>query len=512
MNHKLKEKVAESFSSVLPITVIVLAVGIIFVPMSVGTVIMFLGGAALLIVGMGLFTLGADMSMIPMGEGIGEELAKSGKIWLITLLSFILGFVITIDEPDLWVLAQQVTAVDTTILIATIALGVGIFLAIAMFRVLFKVRLAYMLLFCYAVVFIVSIFTPNTFLSVAFDSGGVTTGPMTVPFILSLGIGVVAMKHGKNSHDDSFGFVALSSLGPILAVLILGIIYNPQEFDRAPVVMPDVQTMSDVAGEFGREFPVFFREILVSLAPIVFFLLLFQLVARKYKRNQLLRIGVGLVYVLAGLTLFLTGVNVGFIPVGNLIGAELAISPFRWILIPLGMVIGYFIVAAEPAVYILNKQVEEVTNGSISRRTMGYALSIGMAASLALSMIRILTGISLFWFLIPGYAIALTLMFFVPQMFTGIAFDSGGVASGPMTSTFLLPFAIGTCEAINRLSEAPNPMAIMTDAFGIVAMVAMTPLITIQILGLIFKIKSAKAQEEEQPDADSDEIIEFEEV
>lgn len=512
MNKKLKEKVVETFSAVLPITVIVIIVSVLFVPMDVGTILMFLCGAVLLILGMGFFTLGAEMSMLPMGEGIGEELAKNGKLWLIAFVSFIFGFVITIAEPDLWVLADQVTAVDALVLIATVAVGVGIFLAIAMLRVVLKIRLAYLLMGFYAVVFIVSIFTPNTFTSVAFDSGGVTTGPMTVPFILALGIGMGALRHDKGAQDDRFGFIAFSSLGPILAVLILGIIYNPQDVEHVPPVIPDVATMSDVVEVFSKELPAFLKEVLIALAPVVFFLILFQLMVRKYKRRQLLRIAMGIVYVLVGLTLFLTGVNAGFIPVGNLMGAGLAVSSYRWVLIPLSMVIGYFIVAAEPAVYVLNKQVEEVTSGLISRRTMGNALAIGMAAALALSMIRILTGISIYWFLIPGYAIALGLMFFVPQMFTGIAFDSGGVASGPMTSTFLLPFAIGTCEALNRLREIPNPQAVLTDAFGIVAMVAMTPLITIQILGLIYKIKTAGAEEAEQLAEISDEIIELDEV
>ncbi len=515
MNRKLREKVREAFASVLPITLIVLGVSVIFVPMSLGTLVMFLAGAAMLIVGMGFFSLGAEMSMTRMGEDIGAELTKNGKIWLISLAAFLLGFIITIAEPDLTVLANQVPAIADQVLIITVAAGVGVFLAISMLRVVFRIRLSTLLLIFYAIVFLVSIRTPNTFVPIAFDSGGVTTGPMTVPFILSLGLGLASARHDQHSQDDSFGFVALCSTGPILAVLILGIIYNPQQVHHTQVVLPDVLTTQDVAREFALQLPLYLREMLLALLPIMVFLALFQLVSKKYKRRQLLRMAVGILYTLIGLALFLTGVNVGFIPVGNLLGADIALSPFPWLLVPLGMVIGYFVVAAEPAVYVLNRQVEDVTGGLITRRTMGLALSLGVACSLGISMLRILLGLSIYWFLVPGYIAALGLSFFVPPLFTGIAFDSGGVASGPMTSTFLLPFAIGACEAASRLRAVSSPEAVLTDAFGIVAMVAMTPLIAIQILGVVYRVRTERQQAQEAAELlrliEPDEIIDYEE-
>ena len=506
MNKKLKEKINEAFSSVLPITLIVLLLSVLL-SMSIDIIVMFLMGAVLLIVGVGLFSLGVEMSTLPMGEGIGVEFSKSKKLWLIVALCFFLGFAITVAEPDLQVLARQVNSIDSLALIASVAAGVGIFLAIAVLRIMFKIKLSYLLLGFYSILFLISFFTPVNFISVAFDSGGVTTGPITVPFILALGFGVASSRSGKDSNDDSFGLVALCSIGPVLAVLALGFIYNPHEADYSPVVLPEIQTTSDVVREFAMHLPGFLREILLAMAPIAVFFIGMQIVTRRYKKRQLARMSMGFVYTMLGLVLFLTGVNVGFIPAGNIIGSLVAASSFEWLLIPIGMLVGYFIVAAEPAVHVLNRQVEDVTGGTISRNAINTALSIGVAVSLALAMIRVLTGISIFWMLAPGYLISLGLTFFVPKMFTGIAFDSGGVVSGPMTTTFLLPFAMGACEALGG--------NVLTDAFGIVAMVAMTPLITIQTVGLMYKIKLKKVEAADIAESsgleDPEEIIEYEE-
>ncbi|MDR1948271.1 MAG: DUF1538 domain-containing protein, partial [Spirochaetaceae bacterium] len=446
MNKILKEKIMEAFSSVLPITVIVLIASVVLVPMPAGTILMFLVGAALLIIGMGFFTLGADMAMMPMGEGIGIQLTKTSNLLLVLFVSFVMGLIVTIAEPDLQVLARQVPSIPPLQLILTVALGVGLFLVLAILRILLKVRLSILLIICYALVFIVVFFSPNNFIPVAFDSGGVTTGPITVPFILAMGVGVASIRSDKDSQDDSFGLVALCSVGPILAVLLLGIFYRPTGAEVETNRVPLVATSRDVIESFARELPHYLEDVLIALAAIVLFFVIFQIISRRYKRHQIVRIAVGFVYTLIGLVVFLTGVNVGFIPVGHLLGSELAASPFKWILVPLGMLIGYFIVAAEPAVHVLNKQVEDVSSGAITQKVMQRGLSIGMAIALAITMIRILTGISIMWILIPGYSFALILTFFVPKIFTGIAFDSGGVCSGPMTSTFLLPLAMGVCE------------------------------------------------------------------
>jgi hypothetical protein len=486
MNKVLKEKIMEAFASVLPITAIVLIASVVLVPMPAGTILMFLAGAALLIIGMGFFTLGADMAMMPMGEGIGIQLTRSSNLFLTVLVSFIMGFVITVAEPDLQVLAKQVPSVPDMTLIVAVACGVGIFLVIAVLRILFKIRLSVLLIIFYIVVFFISYFTPSSFIPVAFDSGGVTTGPMTVPFILAMGVGVASIRSDKHSQDDSFGLVALCSVGPIMAVLLLGIFFNPEGVAIESNQVPQVNTSREVVEHFAFQLPRYTRETFFALGAVVLFFLIFQIVSRRYKRHQLGRIGIGFVYTFIGLVVFMTGVNVGFIPVGQLLGSMMASSEFKWVLVPLGVLIGYYIVAAEPAVYVLNKQVEDITSGAIPQKMMKRGLSIGMSIALGITMIRILTGIPLMYILIPGYTFALILTFFVPPMFTGIAFDSGGVCSGPMTSTFLLPLAMGACEG-----SGGN---LMTDAFGIVAMVAMTPLIIIQLMGILYVYRTRKAE------------------
>ena len=492
MNKVLKGKIMEAFTSVLPITAIVLIASVILVPMPSGTILMFLAGAALLIIGMGFFTLGADMAMMPMGEGIGIQLTKSTRLILMILVSFVMGMLITIAEPDLQVLGRQFPSIPSFDLIITVAVGVGIFLIIAVLRPLLKIRLSVLLVFFYIITFIAAYFAPNTFVAVGFDSGGVTTGPITVPFILAMGVGISSIRSDKNSQEDSFGLVALCSVGPILAVLLLGIFHKPGPAKVESYVFRDAATSRDVIKYFALELPRFFIDVLMALGAIVLCFVVFQLVTRRFKGHQIGRIAVGFLYTLVGLVLFLTGVNAGFIPVGQLLGSRLAASSFRWILIPLGTLVGYFIVAAEPAVHVLNKQVEEISSGAITQKMMNRGLAIGMAAALAITMTRILLGIPIMWILIPGYAFALALTFFVPRIFTGIAFDSGGVCSGPMSTTFLLPFAMGTCEGLGK--------NLMLDAFGIVAMVAMTPLIVIQIMGLLyqFRTKEAAALAEQQ--------------
>jgi hypothetical protein len=487
MNKILKEKIMEAFSSVLPITAIVLIVSVVLVPMPAGTILMFLVGAALLIIGMGFFTLGADMAMMPMGEGIGVQLTRSSNLFLVLFVSFVMGLIITIAEPDLQVLARQVPSVPSMVLIITVGAGVGLFLLISVLRILLKIRLSALLVIFYLGVFILACLpvTSSSFIPVAFDSGGVTTGPITVPFILAMGIGVASIRSDKNSQDDSFGLIALCSIGPILAVLILGAFFNPDSAAVESHTVPVVASSREVVQAFTRELPEYAKEVLLAMGAIVLFFLVFQLITKRFKKHQLARMAVGFIYTFIGLVFFLTGVSVGFIPVGHLVGSELAASSFKWILVPLGMIIGYFIVAAEPAVHVLNKQVEEISSGAITAKLMNRGLSVGMAIALAITMIRILTGISLLWILIPGYTFALFLTFFVPPIFTGVAFDSGGVCSGPMTSTFLLPLAMGTCEGAGG--------NLMTDAFGIVAMVAMTPLIIIQLMGVLFVHRAKKA-------------------
>ena len=484
MNVKLKEKIRESLSAVLPITGIVLMLSIFVIPMELGSVVMFLTGALMLIVGMGFFQLGAEMAMTPLGEGVGVQISKMKKLLTVLLTGFLMGVIITVSEPDLQVLAGQVPSVPNMVLIMTVAVGVGLFLALAIVRIRYKISLSMLLIVCYLALILVSMFVPKEFLAVAFDSGGVTTGPMTVPFIMAMGVGLASVRSDKNAANDSFGLVALSSVGPILAVLILGCFFKPTEAAYTLTDVATVVTTQDVARVFAQGLPLYAREVLLSLVPILWGFLIFQWLTHRYHGLQIKRIIVGFGYTYIGLVLFLCGANVGFAPVGAYLGKELAGLSLRWILVPIGALIGYYIVKAEPAIQVLNHQVEAVTNGAISVKMMNRCMQIGVAASVGLAMLRVLTGISIQWFVIPGYIIALVLSRLVPDIFIGIAFDSGGVASGPMTSTFLLPLSIGVCEALGG--------NLMTDAFGVVALVALTPLIAIQLMGLVYKLKTAK--------------------
>lgn len=505
LKKELLQKLKESLPAVLPVTAIVLILCMTVVDASGSFIAMFLAGAVLLVAGMILFTLGADVSMMKMGQSVGSHITKSRKIPFIALICLILGVIVTIAEPDLRVLADTAPMVDTTVLIVSVAAGVGIFLVISFFRVYLQIRLSYILIVMYILTFALALspLIPNDFVATAFDSGGVTTGPITVPFIMALGVGLASVRGDKTSQEDSFGLVALCSIGPILTVLILGAFNDTSGVAAVSDPVPVYSSAREILSAYLNAFPVYLKEVAFALLPVAGFFVLFQICSLKLPKKDVVRIGIGLVYTYIGLVLFLTGVNVGFMPMGTFIGQELASGKYYLLLIPVCAVIGYFIVAAEPAVHVLKQQVEDVTEGRITGKSMGTSLALGVAVSAGLSMVRVITGVSIWYILIPGYLFSLVMTFIVPPIFTAIAFDSGGVASGPMTATFLLPLAIGACEA-----RGGNTL---TDAFGLVAFVAMTPLVTIQLLGLISKIKSAKlAKTPVFADITlSDEIVEF---
>ena len=499
----LIEKVKESLASVVPIAAIVFILCFFVIDIPTELLMSFVMGVVMLILGMGLFTLGADLSMTPVGEHIGSAVTRSRKLWFLIIVSLLVGVIITISEPDLQVLAQQVPNIPNAVIVWSVAIGVGIFLVIAMLRILFAIKLSYFLIVFYIIVFVVAQFVPKSFLAVAFDSGGVTTGPMTVPFIMALGIGVASIRSDSNAENDSFGLVALCSIGPILAVLLLGIFYPTQGGEYVMSQMPLAETSKDLWKLFAHEIPEYFIEVSKALLPIIGFFIVFQIFNLKLNKENLVRIMFGFIYTYIGLVLFLCGANVGFMPVGTYVGTMLGALPFKFIVVPIGMIIGYFIVQAEPAVHVLNKQVYEMTAGAVPKKALSTSLSIGVAFSIGLSMLRIILDIPIMWFLIPGYVIAIALSFFVSPVFTAIAFDSGGVASGPMTATFLLPMSIGVCVSCGG--------DVVSSAFGVVAMVAMTPLITIQILGVLFKFKENKATKEIAFEIDS-EIYEMEDA
>ena len=484
---RLRDKLDEAIAAVLPIVAIVLILSLTIAPMTSSVLLAFLLGGALLVFGMMFFTLGAELAMEPMGGQVGAKITQTRKLWIILPTGFLLGALITISEPDLQVLAGQVQSIPGNVLIFSVAGGVGLFLTLALLRMLLGVKLRTLLLVFYAAVLLLSFVAPADFLAVAFDAGGVTTGPMTVPFILAFGVGMASIRSDRKAQDDSFGLIALCSVGPVLAVLVLSLIYRADGADYTAVVAPEFTDSVELRTLFTDAVPTYLAEIARALLPIMAFFGVFQVTGLHLGKKTLLRIGVGLLYTYVGLVLFLTGVNVGFMPAGTYLGKTLAGLPYRAVVIPVGMLIGYFIVKAEPAVYVLMKQVEELTSGAVTGKALQRSLSVGVSVSIGLAMFRVLTGLSILYFIVPGYLLALGLSFFVPDIFTAIAFDSGGVASGPMTATFLLPLATGATLAVGG--------NVVTDAFGVVAMVAMTPLIAIQLLGLGYRLREKRGRQ-----------------
>lgn len=477
-NTIIAAKLSESLKSTLPVVAIVFAVCFIFIPVPAGALLAFVFGSILLVVGVGLFTIGVDMAMTPIGSHIGSAVMKRRSLGFALFISFLVGAFVTVSEPDLQVLAGQVPSIPNPVIIGAVALGVGIFLAVAMLRIFLGISLRTLLLIFYPLIIVLAFFLPADYIGVAFDAGGVTTGPMTVPFIIALGVGVASSRSDSDAQNDSFGLVAISSIGPILTVMLLGVVYPGGGNDYTPVVVPEIADSLELWALFASEFPRFFHEVALALMPIIVFFAAFQVFKLRLHGTELTQIVIGIFYTYIGLVLFLTGVNAGFLPVGNYLGQLIGALEYNWVIVPLGMVIGYFIVQAEPAVHVLGKQVLEVTAGAIPGKALSVSLSIGIAISVGLAMLRILTGLPLLWLIVPGYMIALVLSFFVPTIFTAIAFDSGGVASGAMTATFLMPLAMGLCTSVGG--------DVTQDAFGVVAMVAMTPLITIQLLGLLY--------------------------
>lgn len=502
MNTAVPEKVRESAASVLPIVLSVCLLCLSVLPMKPDLLLSFLLGALMLIFGMGLFSLGAEMSMTRIGSKIGKALTRSKNLPLILVVSFVLGFAITISEPDLQVLATTVPHINSTVLLITVGCGVGLFMSVCMLRMLTGTNLKKLLLVCYLALFALAAFSDKNFLSIAFDSGGVTTGPMTVPFILSFGLGVSFVRSDSKSEADSFGLVALCSIGPVLAVLLLGFFY-PSGEGASQIVTSSFSTTSQIGTAFAKSAPSYMKETALALLPIVIIFSVFQLVSLRLEKRSLLKILIGIAYTYVGLVLFLTGVNVGFSPLGAELGAMLAEKGSAAAFIAVSAVLGWFIISAEPAVSVLEVQIEEVSAGAISGKTIKLSLSVAVALAMGLSALRVLTGISLLWFLIPGYAAALALSVFVPDIYTAIAFDSGGVASGPMTAAFMLQFMMGASSSLGG--------NVLTDAFGSVALVAMMPLISIQTVGLISERKALRNEKSAESYGDYD-IIELWEV
>ncbi|MDE6758649.1 MAG: DUF1538 domain-containing protein [Clostridia bacterium] len=506
-------KLKESLISVFPIAVIVLIISFTpLAPLTATEQITFAICSVLLIIGIGLFNLGADLAMTPMGGYVGTGLTKSKNVIVLVSVCFVMGVLITIAEPDLSVLASQVSDVmNNMVLIVTVGVGVGIFLILSVLKIVFHKSLSMLLMFFYMMLFAVCALLlesgKNNFLAISFDSGGVTTGPITVPFIMALGFGIATTVGGRDTNENSFGLIALCSIGPIIAVMILALCSNGEMSQDALNALASYETVSESLASIGHVFLNTIKNVGIALILIVAFFFILQFTVLKLPRQKLAQIGIGIAYTFFGLVIFLVAVEVGFMPIGFKLGTEIANNSQPGLAV-FGFVIGFVVVLAEPAVHVLNKQVEQVTGGGVKKIEMMIALSVAVGVSLCLSIIRMIFQFSLLYYLIPGYLISLGLSFFVPRIYTAIAFDSGGVASGPLTSSFILPLIVGACVAINGGADR-----ILTDAFGVVAMVAMTPLITIQALG--FKaVMSAKVRAKIAMkrilSADDEQIIYFE--
>lgn len=507
MKKALFLKIKEALFSVMPVTMIVVVLNLTpLVDFTSEEIAVFVISAVFLIIGIGLFNLGADLAMTPMGEHVGGGLSKTGNLKLLFFVCFIMGLAITIAEPDLSVLASQVSdVINGTLLIVVVGIGVGLFLTLSVIKIVFRQSLSALLMFFYLVLFaftaLVAVLGNERFLSLAFDSGGVTTGPITVPFVMALGVGIAGTLGDKNDRGNSFGLVAFCSVGPVIAVMILGATIRSD----ITYSIPDYSIQAHLGENFLPTLLSVMKEVGVALALVVAFFFILQFACLKLPKSRIYQILVGIFYTFFGLVVFLTAVSVGFMPIGYKMGRELAENPAA-VIIVVSFILGMVVVLAEPAIHVLNTQVEEVTGGMVKKTSMLIALSIGVGISIALSVIRVVFDFSILFYLIPGYCLSFALSFFVPKLYTAIAFDSGGVASGPLTSSFILPFVIGVCAVLQGESK------ILTDAFGLVAMVAMTPLITIQLLG--FRAVVANKMRENIAmkrilDADDEQIINF---
>ncbi len=492
MTKNLLEKLKESLGAVLPILVIVLGLHFAIAPLPAATLALMLAGSLMLIIGLTLFALGTDMAMMPMGEHVGSSLLASRNLRLLVAILFVFGFIVTAAEPDLQVFAGQVASIPSGLLVVGISLGVGLFLVLATLRILFQWRLSYLLMILYGITFLLAIFGAD-YLAVAFDASAVTTGPITVPFLLAIGAGFASISGNRNSDEDNFGICAVCSVGPIIALLILGMFSNPSSNTyQMTAGQAHGGAVRQLLGGLGHTLV----GVIYVIGPILVIFLIFQVVRLRLSKSELVKIFVGLGYLLCGLTVFLTGVNEGFMPAATALGKSMGGLNYNWVLVPLCIIVGACVVVAEPAVHVLTKQVEEITSGAIPRNMMLFGMAAGVGLALSLSMARMLLGLSIWWVMLPGYTIALALTFFVPPIFVGIGFDSGGVAAGAMSAAFVLPFTVGVCQAIGG--------NVVLDAFGVVGTVAMMPPMTVQIMGVIYQNKLRKADKLEADELEHD--------
>ena len=499
MKDIIMEKVKESILAVLPICAIILLLHFTIAPLEGNLLLKMFVGMGMLFIGMILFSIGVELSLLPIGEHVGSALISSRKLSLIVVVLFIFGFVVTAAEPDLFVLAKQVTSINDWTLIIGIAVGVGLFLILAVLRILFHWKLGRVLAIAYPLAFCIAIFASD-YLAVAIDAAAVTTGPVTVPFLLAIGGGFAAVTGGRNSEEDNFGISSICSVGPIMTVLIMGMFFASSGDVSAGSsgVISESMQQAPVVTVFVDGLWHSLKDVIMITIPIVTIFLIFQVVRLRLSRTEVRKIFVGIGYLMAGLTIFLAGVNNGFMPAATEFGEIIGALPYNWIVIPIAFVIGAAVLLAEPTAYVLVKRVTDITNGAISRSMLLIGMATGVGIAMSLAMVRVLTGISIWWLIIPGYTLSLTLTFLVPNIFVGIGFDAGEVATGAMSAAFVLPFALG----VGSLTSV--------DAFGIVGLSTMLPPIVVQLIGLVYSMKlkrarklAAKAMEDNSLEAES---------
>lgn len=482
------EKFKEVLTSVLPIVFIVLLLNFTLVPLG-EEIVVFLVSSVFLLIGLTGFLIGVEVGISPIGDHMGEGLARSGKLWIVLLLGLVLGFLISIAEPDLHIVANQVAQVSGGLIskmsiVLVVSVGIAIMLAVGLARIMYNIPLYMVLTVLYAVILVMTFFASQDFIAISFDASGATTGALTVPFVLALALGTSKLKKdSKASEKDSFGLVAIVSTGAIIAVMLMSIIKNTGKISGS---LPTAELSGDIGQRFIDVFLETVPEVATALFPVIFLFFVFNFVMLKLNRRELRKIIVGVFFTFSGLVVFLVGVNAGFMQIGSIIGESVANSGNLLYPVGLAFVLGFVTILAEPAVYVLTHQIEEVTSGYVKRTLVLATLAIGVGVAVALAVLRIMVPqLQLWQFLLPGYLIATALMYIAPKLFVGIAYDSGGVASGPMTATFILAYTQGIANA--------TPTAdVFSDGFGVIAMVAMTPLIALQLLGILFKIKSKK--------------------
>lgn len=495
------EKLKESAISIVPLFLIIVALYLIFASFNLFMLLAIVVATLIMIVGMAMFNVGVDMSTMKMGGYVGSHLSRSRKLSFMSILSFILGFMVTISEPDLMVLSEQVPGISSKwVILITVSLGTGIFLLLSTLRTIFRWRIKTILILSYAITLVLCVFAPDNFLPLSYDAIGVTTGAMSVPFIMAFGLGICAVRTGKNNQEDGFGLIALASIGPVIAILLVSL-FIKTDGTMASETASAIASASDWGSAIGGAIISYLRDIFIVIIPIFLFFLLYNYKYLKLPKTSILRIFVGIIYCYVGLVIFLTGVSTGYLPMAGLLGGTIAGGELKWLLIPIALIIGAVLIFAEPAVHVLNKQVEDITGGVIRKRTMLIGLSIGVAVAMLVVVLRALLGIPFIYVAAPFIILLIILSIYAPKLFVGIAFDSGGAAAGSLSASFVLPFIIAICTTLGNDG--------MLYGFGTIGIISIIPTIMIEVIGIRYQYILNKNKHKPQKIRKEISIIDF---